>query len=104
MRAVARRRREPRAGVARDAVAGPAFERPGEGVLRALLGEVPVAGDPDERRDDATPLLAERIGDRGLDVRRYISQIGLTSMEPSRAPGIFDATSIASSRSLQSTR
>ena len=103
-RAVARGGREPRAGIARDAVARPPLERAREGVLRALLGEIPVAGDPDQRRDDAAPLVAERVGDGGLDVGRYISQIGRTSIEPCCAPGIFDATSIASSRSLQSTR
>ena len=63
----------------------------GEGVLRALLGEVPVAGDPDQGRDDPAPLLAERAR-RPRPRRRavYISQIGLTSIEPCRAPGIFD--------------
>ena len=43
-RAVARGRREPGAGVARDAVTGPSFEGLREGVLRAFLGEIPVAG------------------------------------------------------------
>ena len=102
-RAIPGRGREPRARHARDAVARPSLERAREGFLRALLGDVPVARDPDQRRDDATPLLAEGVGDRGLD-RGHISQIGLTSIVPMRAPGIFDATSIASSRSLQSTR
>ena len=82
----------------------PPFERPGERVLRALLGEIPVAGEPDQRGDDPSPLVAERVGDGRLDVGGYISQIGRTSIEPCRAPGIFDAISIASSRSAQSTR
>ena len=71
-------------GLRGHAVARPALERPREGVLRALLGEVPVAGDPDEGRDDPAPLLAERTGDRGLDGGRggHISQIGRTSIEP----------------------
>ena len=43
-------------------------------------------------------------GDGGLDLGGHISQIGLTSTLPTRAPGIFAATSMASSRSLQSTR
>src|SRR5205823_8843417 len=64
---------------------------------------VPVAGDPDEGGDDPPPLIPERLGDGGLD-DRYISQIGLTSMLPGRAPGSLAATSRASSRSLQSTR
>ena len=66
---------------------GQRLERQREGVLRALLGEVPVAGDPDQRRDDAAPLVAERDGDRGLDVGAHISQIGRTSIEPSARPG-----------------
>ena len=107
-RAVARRRGEPGAGSARDAVPGPPFQRPGEGILRALLGEVPVARDPDQGGDDTTPLLPERTGDRFLGLQRhgpgYMSQIGRTSTEPTAAPGIRDATSIASSRSLHSTR
>ena len=98
------RRGEPRTGGAWDAVAPPPLEGGREGVLRALLGEIPVAGDADEGGDDTTPLLAESGGDGGLDVDPYISQIGRTSTDPTAAPGIFDATSIASSRSLQSTR
>ena len=108
-RAVARGRRQPGARSARDAVARPALERPGEGILRTLLGEVPVAGHPDQGRNDTTPLRAERGDDRGLDVTRvggfaHISQTGRTSIEPVLAPGIFAATSIASSRSLASIR
>ena len=103
-RPVAGGRREPRAGIARDAVARPPLDRRGEGILGALLCEVPVAGHPDERGDEAPPLVPERLGDCGLDGGSYISQIGLTSIVPFRAPGILEATSMASSRSLQSTR
>src|SRR4029453_1582998 len=70
----------------------------------ALLGDVPVARHPDEGGDDLSPLVAESFCDGGLDVGDYTSQIGLTSIDPSRAPGIFAATSIASSRSLHSPR
>jgi len=103
-RPVARRRRQPRPRVARDAIAGPPFDGRREGVLGALLGQIPVARDPDQSGDDTSPLIPEGLGDGGLDGGPYISQIGLTSMVPMLAPGIFDATSIASSRSLQSTR
>ena len=99
-RLVARHGREPRTGTARNAVAPPSVDGEREGVLRAFLGEVPVAGGPDDRADHAAPFVAEGRRDRSL----YISQSGLTSIEPTRAPGIFPATSIASSRSLQSTR
>jgi hypothetical protein len=101
--AMARRRDEPRAGVAGNAVAGPAFQRPRDGVLRTLLGEVPVTRRRDQGRDDPAPFLTKDAGDRGLDLGGYISQIGLTSIDPTRAPGIFAAISMASSRSLQST-
>ncbi len=89
---------------ARDAVAGPAFQGPREGVLRALFGEVPVAGHADERGDDLAPVVDERGRDRRLDVGGYISQIGLTSIEPPFALGILAAMSMASSRSFASTR
>ena len=76
-----------------------------EGVLRALLGEVPVAGRADERGDDLAPVVDERPCDRGLDIgARYISQIGLTSIEPFAALGILLAMSMASSRSFASIR
>ena len=95
---------EPGAGIARDAVAVPALQRQCERILRALLGHVPVAGPSNQRRDDPTPLVPEGGGNGDLDLSRYISQIGLTSIEPRRAAGIFAATSMASSRSLQSVR
>jgi hypothetical protein len=74
--------RQPGAGLVRDAVATPSFERSGEGVLGALLGQIPVTCDPDEGRDDPSPLTAEGGGDGGVDVGGYISQIGLTSIDP----------------------
>ena len=122
--AVARRRGEPGAGTARDAAPRPVFERRSEGVLRAVLGEVPVTGGADERGDDAAPLVAEDRGERRLGRlpvrfgrlrfgRRgfvgtgtgfgHMSQIGRTSIVPTRAPGIFAAISTASSRSEAST-
>ena len=102
-RPVACRRGQPRTRIAGDAVARPAFQRPRDGILRTLLRDVPIAGQADQGRDDAAPLLTERPGDRGLDGLGYISQIGLTSTVPTRAPGILAAISMASSRSLQST-
>jgi hypothetical protein len=43
---------------------GPRFEGLRESVLRALLGQVPVAGRPDQGGDDAPPLVSERVGNR----------------------------------------
>ncbi len=62
-RAVARGRGQPGAGIRGHAVTRPPFERPRERVLRALLGEVPVARGPDEGGDDAPPLVPEHTGD-----------------------------------------
>src|SRR6266536_5604351 len=60
---------QPRSGPAGNAVARPALERLRKGVLRAFLGKVPVAGQPDEGRDDLPPLLAERLGDGLVEIR-----------------------------------
>jgi hypothetical protein len=54
---------QPRAGPARHALHRPLPDRGRERLLGALLGQVPVAGDPDQRRDDLAPFLAERGGD-----------------------------------------
>jgi hypothetical protein len=106
-RAIAGRRREPCTGVARKAVTSPRHQRLCERVLRALLGELPIAGEPDHRRDDPAPLGGEGDADRRIDLGRgrsgHISQIGRTSIVPVFAPGILAAISIASSRSAQST-
>src|SRR5206468_10821955 len=92
-------------GVARDAIAPPLVERQREGVLRALLGHVPVAGDPYEGRHHTPPLVVEGASDGLADIERgYISQTGRTSIVPQSALGICDAISIASSRPAASTR
>jgi hypothetical protein len=68
---VARGRRQPRAGVARQPVAGPALCGRRERVLRGFLGEIEVAEEADQRREDTTPLLAEYLleGQRALGDR-----------------------------------
>jgi hypothetical protein len=50
-RAIARCGRDPRAGIARHSLLRPGLERPDEGLLDGLLGEVEVAQDANERRD-----------------------------------------------------
>src|SRR5262249_22536902 len=87
-RAVACRGGEPGRGVRRDPVPRPPLERAGERVLRALLGQIPVAGGSDQRGDDASPVVPERTVERLESA--YISQMGRTSIEPCLAPGIFD--------------
>jgi hypothetical protein len=65
-RPVTRHRCEPCPWPPRDPVARPRPERRREGVLRALLGQVPVAGHADQRGDDLAPFVGERIGDRRM--------------------------------------
>ena len=81
-RAVARDRRQPRAGLTRHAVAGPSADRLGERLLRAVLGEVPVACARDQGCDDPAPLLGEGLRDGGACVPRYHSTNGRTSSMP----------------------
>ena len=57
-------------------------ERGRECVLGALLGQIPVAGHPDQRRHDVAPLLAECGRDRGLNVGHTLARIGRTSTAP----------------------
>ena len=97
-------RGEPGAGRRGMPSTRPPFGGLRKGILRALLGQVPVTGEANQGGDDLAPLLLERLRNGDFDLGAYISQIGLTSIEPELAPGIFDATSIASSTSLHSTR
>ena len=60
---VAGGRRDPRARVVRHAPRRPGLQRADERVLDGLLGEVEVAGHPDERRDRPALLLAEQAVD-----------------------------------------
>ena len=105
---------EPGPGPAGHTLVGPGGEGLSEGVLGTLLGRVPVAGRANQGRHDAAPLVPEGCRHRGpdrllrgapaTDTDGYLSQMGLTSIDPCAAPGIWAAISIASSRSLQSTR
>ena len=95
--------REPGAGIGRQPVAGPALQRDDERLLDGLLGEVEVAGEPDERRDRPSAFFAEQAVDdtlRRIDAYSN-SMTGRTSMDPPFAAGILAAHSMASSRSLQ---
>jgi hypothetical protein len=119
-------RRDPCPGVVGYAASRPRLERGEEGLLDRLLGEIEVTQDADQGCDRPALLLAEdavddgvRIGCLGHAPGRQplapaaagstaspddVSQTGRTSIEPSRAPGIFAASSIASSRSRASIR
>jgi hypothetical protein len=64
-RAVARGGDQPARRVPRDAVARPALRRDRERLLRGLLGEVEVAEEADEGRENAAPRLAEGLLEDG---------------------------------------
>ena len=59
--------RDPRARVGRHAVAPPHRDRGLEGVLHRVLGQLEVAGLPDQRGQHDRALVAERARDRGRD-------------------------------------
>jgi hypothetical protein len=61
---VARGRRQPRARVAWQPVAGPALCGRRKRLLRGFLGEIEVAEEADQRREDTAPLLAEDLLER----------------------------------------
>src|SRR5213082_1046476 len=99
-RAVARGDQQPGAGLGRNAVAWPALERDRNRFLKGVLGELEVAEDADQAREDAPPF-----GTKGALDLVQCSTTGLTSTEPPcRAAGIFEANSIASSRLSHSMR
>ncbi len=94
-RAVSRGRHEPGAWVVRRPVARPARRGDREGLLGCLLGEVEVAEEADQGRDDPPPFVAE---DPVECV--YHASIGRISIAPPIRPaGIRAASSIAASRS-----
>ncbi len=121
-RPVAGGRRDPRAGVVRDAPLGPDLQGGDERVLDRLLGEVEVAEDADERRDRPSLLLPEQAVDElvgglggdaqfvdaaptGGDASACVkSMIGRTSIDPKRIPGHSSPYRSAASRSGASMR
>jgi len=58
-RAIARRGDEPCARAGRQAVPAPALGRDREGLLGGFLGEVEVAEEADQGRQDTAPLVAK---------------------------------------------
>ena len=69
-----------------QAVAGPALGGDGERLLSGLLGEVEVAEEADQRREDPAPRVAEDLVDRRSQSRETRSSgyhsTGRTSMAP----------------------
>ena len=60
-RPVARGDCQPRAGVGRDSVAGPALRGDRERLLGGLLGEIEIAEETDQRGKHPPPLFAENL-------------------------------------------
>jgi hypothetical protein len=99
-RLVARGRDQPGPGIGGYAVPRPALSGDDEGFLADFLGEIEIAEEADQRRQDTPPFVAEDPLDQ-----ESISMIGRTSTEPPmRAAGICAANSIAVSRSPASSR
>ena len=94
-RAPPRHRHQPRARIARRAVARPALGGERERVLDGLLGELEVAEQADQRGQDAPPLVAEG----ALDQRRNPRTGRISTQPPMRAAGTWEASAIAASRS-----
>jgi hypothetical protein len=92
------RRHEPGARARGNAVAGPALGRDRERLLGGFLGEVEVAEEADQGREDASPLLAECL-------LEHYSASGRTSIAPPiEAAGMREASSMAASRSSASRK
>ena len=89
---------QPAGRARRRPLAGPTRRGAREGLLRGLLGEVEVAEEADQCREDAIPVVSKDLFDQR-------STSGRTSMAPpSRAAGMRAAISIAVSRSSASSR
>jgi hypothetical protein len=99
---------QPGARISRNAFRRPLLDRRREGFLQRLLGELEIADEADQRREDATRLLPED----PLDILRVVASVcrhpktmtGRTSMEPNLAEGTRAAIAIASSRFFASIR
>jgi hypothetical protein len=76
---VARRRHQPCARVAGDAVAQPPVGGDGKRLLRGFLGEVEVAEEADQDRQDAAPFLAEDLFERRY---QYTSEGRISTAPP----------------------
>src|SRR4030095_16898015 len=105
--AIARHRHEPGAGIVGEPLDGPVQQRRRERLLHRLLGGVEVAEHARPRGDEPPVLAPEDVLDEiagAAEGRRYISQIGRTSMKPSSMMGSFDAHSMASALAGQSIK
>ena len=104
-RLVPRRLNEPGARIVRQPRRRPLLESRRERLVNHLLGEVEVAEEADQCREDAPRFRAiepaNGVGDRRWS---YIDNTGLTSIEPIRALGTRAAIAHASSRSFASIK
>src|SRR5439155_14524847 len=92
-RAIASRGHEPCAGVVGYARPRPSLGCRRKRVMRGFLGEIEIAEEADQGREDPSPLVAEDVVEG-----RHRSTIGRTSTAPPiRAAGMRAASSIAAS-------
>ena len=106
-RAVARNRHQPGAGVVGQPVGGPVDQGRRHRLLHRLLGGVEVAEHARHRGDEPAVLAPEDVLDEvpgAAEGRRYISQMGRTSMKPYSPMGSLEAHSTASALEAQSIR
>src|SRR5262249_1819405 len=90
---------EPRARIGRRPLSGPALRRDRECFLGGLLGEVEIAEEANQARENPAPFVAEDLLDGAY---QYTSLGRISIAPPSRAAGIREASSIAASRSSAS--
>ncbi len=114
-RLVAPRTDQPRPRIVRHSLRRPLFDRSRKGVLLRFLGQIEIAEQTDQSREDPTRLPAKDFFDIAGSARAHAAngrrrlqpvsgQIGRTSMLPIRAPGMRAAMAVASSRFLASIR
>ena len=82
----------------RRPIAGPPFGRGRERLLGGLLGEVDVAEEADQGREDAAPLALEDLLDQWASSAGISTRGRTSTAPPSRTAGIRCANSSASSR------
>lgn len=86
----------------RHAVAGPALGRDRERLLGGLLGEIEIAEEADQGRQDSAPLAPEDVLDQNESSTGMFTSGRTSTAPPSRMAGICFTNSRASSRSVAS--
>ena len=104
---VPRHRHEPGAGIVGQAIDRPVDQRRRQRFLHGFLGGVEIPEHAGHRGDESAVLAPEDVLDEepgAAEGRRYISQMGRTSMKPSSRIGSLAAHSMASALEAQSIK